>query len=235
MAADPMDPMTQAFKLRFEFARNHTLGNLMLSALEEVTGSFPEAIRICSDILGARGEVYPSTLNNITLFARTVQGAELRGQVNCGHSLAPLESVWLGQPDACVPYEAALDAVRNADLIVLGPGSLFTSIMPNLLVPGIREAIRDSYARTVFVCGLADVQGETKGMNVRQHVEALLRHGMKGLLDYVLVQDPTVTAALPGGHPVAMSAEDRAAIEAQGVRVVLRNLVDPEHPTWHYP
>lgn len=186
-AADPDDPLTKAFKYRFDFARNHTLGNLMLSALENATGSFPEAIKICGQLLGARGHVYPSTLNNVTLCARTLDGRVLRGQALASHSSTALEQVWLESPEECLPYMEAIRAIRQADLIVLGPGSLFTSIIPNLLVPGIVDAIAQSHAYTVFVCSLADQQGETWGLSAREHMEALLRHGMRDKLDYALI------------------------------------------------
>lgn len=186
-AADPDDPLTKAFKYRFDFARNHTLGNLMLSALENATGSFPEAIKICGQLLGARGHVYPSTLNNVTLCARTLDGRVLWGQALASHSSTALEQVWLESPEECLPYMEAIRAIRQADLIVLGPGSLFTSIIPNLLVPGIVDAIAQSHAYTVFVCSLADQQGETWGLSAREHVEALLRHGMRDKLDYALI------------------------------------------------
>lgn len=186
-AADPDDPLTKAFKYRFDFARNHTLGNLMLSALENATGSFPEAIKICGQLVGARGHVYPSTLNNVTLCARTLDGRVLRGQALASHSSTALEQVWLESPEECLPYMEAIRAIRQADLIVLGPGSLFTSIIPNLLVPGIVDAIAQSHAYTVFVCSLADQQGETWGLSAREHVEALLRHGMRDKLDYALI------------------------------------------------
>lgn len=186
-AADPDDPLTKAFKYRFDFARNHTLGNLMLSALENATGSFPEAIKICGQLLGARGHVYPSTLNNVTLCARTLDGRVLRGQALASHSSTALEQVWLESPEECLPYMEAIRAIRQADLIVLGPGSLFTSIIPNLLVSGIVDAIAQSHAYTVFVCSLADQQGETWGLSAREHVEALLRHGMRDKLDYALI------------------------------------------------
>ena len=264
-AANPEDPLTKAFKYRFDFARNHTLGNLMLSALENATGSFPEAIKICGQLLGARGHVYPSTLNNVTLCAETRDGRILRGQSVAGKSSTALERVWLESPELCLPYMEALRAIRQADVVVLGPGSLFTSIIPNLLVPGIVDAIRQSNARTVFVCSLADQQGETWGLSAREHVEALLRHGMEGCLDYVLIHSAQplesprhATGAFHalaglGSHksamaerrdgtslesrvrPVRASKDDIDAIQARGPVVLLRNMADPQRPTWHDP
>lgn len=266
-ASDPDDPLTKAFKYRFEFARNHTLGNLMLSALENATGSFPEAVKICGKLLHARGHVYPSTLNNVTLCARTLDGRVVRGQAVASHSSTALERVWLESPEECLPYREAIRAINEADLIVLGPGSLFTSIIPNLLVPGIADAIARSHARTVFVCSLADQQGETWGLSAREHVEALLDHGMRGKLDYVLIhcadqlkasgfaarsfeslagaasQEHAVSEARSGKNlpnqvrvrSVKITKEDIQAIQSQGPVVVLRNMKDPNRPTWHDP
>ena len=262
MAADPEDPLTRAFKYRFTFARNHTLGNLMLSALEDATGSFPEAIAICERLLNARGKVYPSTLARVTLSARTRDGREIEGQAVACHSRTALERVRLNG-EAIEPYPPALDAIRAADLIVLGPGSLFTSIIPNLLVPGVTDAIRASHGACVFVCSLADMQGETWGLTAREHYEALCDHGMRGLVDYMLVHVPEqlsleglsdeAFAAAVGEQararraeepvdpdaqrirPVAITYQDARAIQEQGTVVLARNLVDPKRPTWHDP
>ncbi|MEG0302064.1 gluconeogenesis factor YvcK family protein [Gordonibacter sp.] len=264
MAADPTDPLTRAFKYRFPFARNHTLGNLMLSALEDAAGSFPEAIAICERLLDAQGRVYPSTLDRVTLVARTRDGREIEGQAVACHSRTALERVGLRAAHPIRAYEPALEAIRAADLIVLGPGSLFTSIIPNLLVPGVVDAIRASRGCTLFVCSLADMQGETWGLTVREHVEALMDHGMRGLVDYVLVHAPAplrpdgpatgafdavggsglrsaelgeVDEARWGGsiRPVAVTYRDVQAIQAQGPVVIARDLVDTASPTWHDP
>ncbi len=265
MAADPEDPLTRAFKYRFSFARNHTLGNLMLSALEDACGSFPQAIEICERLLRARGHVYPSTLERVYLEAVTRDGRTIEGQAVACHSRTALERVSLRSDCPIRPYEPALAAIREADLVVLGPGSLFTSIIPNLLVPGVAEAIRESKAATLFVCSLADMQGETWGLTAKEHVEALLAHGMEGALDYVLVHSPEplrpdnmasgVFNAATGNdadrspigqmgdlelsgriRPVRITYQDvRAIQESGGPLMVVRNLVDPMHPTWHSP
>ena len=255
MAADQNDPFTHAFRYRFEFARNHTLGNLMLSALEHETGSFPEAIRICGELLNTRGDVYPSTLDNVMLSAIDVNGKMLVGQALASHSENPLRRVWLVAPEGCHPYDEALRAIREADAIVLGPGSLFTSIIPNLLVPGVLEAIHASKAVTLFVCSLADIQGETWGLSAEEHVDALLRHGMRGLLDHALIHTPIplkpgdtatqefVTSVeeqrLSGKNGsirrVSITYESAHRIHEMGVNVIARNLADPARPTWHDP
>lgn len=263
MAADPEDPLTRAFKYRFPFADNHTLGNLMLSALEEATGAFPDAVSICEKLLNARGHVYPSTLNRVSLVARTRDGRYIEGQAVACHSRTALAHVQLRSVGGIAAYPPALDAIRNADLIVLGPGSLFTSIIPNLLVPGVVDAIRQSKGTTLFVCSLADMQGETWGLTAREHVEALMEHGMRGLLDYVLIHSAVpvtpdssetgVFRAVTGANvgtsrfvvdaneeqrrvrPVRIDYADMRMIQSKGPVVITRNLADSEHPTWHDP
>ncbi|MBQ9955500.1 MAG: YvcK family protein [Eggerthellaceae bacterium] len=264
-ARNQQDPFVRAFKYRIAVARDHTLGNLMLAALEDACESFPEAIGICERMLDAQGHVYPSTLDHVTLRARTRDGRILDGQAVACKSKTALEKVQLVSEENLIrPYEPALDAIREADLIVLGPGSLFTSIIPNLLVPGVVDAIRQSRGRVLFVCSLADVQGETWGLTVREHVEALVSHGLEGLIDFVLVhaEDPVRADrspserlirgldtpdefALPANEEglmraaktrlVMMSYDDMAAIQALGPVVIVRNLADPDRPTWHAP
>lgn len=258
-AGDPNDPFTRAFKYRFAFANNHSLGNLLLAALEDATGSFPEAIRICEDLLHARGHVYPSTLDKIVLCGRTRDGRTIEGQACISHSRTALDSVWLKAPNTGTPYPEAIKAICEADLIVLGPGSLFTSIIPNLLVPGVLEAIQSSRAKTIFICSLADMQGETWGLSAEEHVLALEDHGMAGMLDYVLVHTPQPLrpgGLAPGIHPnlsehdnvlapdqperprirpVVITYDSAHRIQQTGPMVIARNLASKEHPTWHDP
>lgn len=266
-ARDPQDPLVRAFKYRLNVARDHALGNLMLAALEDACGSFPEAIRICERLLDAQGHVYPSTLDHVTLAATTRDGRELDGQAVACHSHTALERVRLRASvpgGAITAFEPAVRVLREADLIVLGPGSLFTSVIPNLLVPGIVEAIRASRGRVLFVCSLADVQGETWGLTAREHVEALMDHGMAGLVDYVLVHtrvplradslandrfnavagkesEHASTADLDDARlagkvrPVPINYHDLQAIQSMGPVVIARDLADAERPTWHSP
>ena len=256
----------RALKYRFAVARDHALGNLLLAALEDATGSFPEAIAICEKLVDAQGHVYPSTLDHVVLSAQTQDGRILDGQAVACHSKTALAQVWLSAEDGRPPrpYEPALQAIREADLIVLGPGSLFTSIIPNLLIPGVVEAIRASRGRVLFVCALADVQGETWGLTAREHFEALAAHGMEGLIDYMLVHSKVPLRAespatgsfaaisgaelehastsdlnddqlIKGVRPISISYADMLAIQSRGPIVISRNLVDAEQPTWHSP
>nr|WP_165252438.1 gluconeogenesis factor YvcK family protein [Adlercreutzia sp. ZJ304] len=262
-AGNPLDPFVRAFKYRLSIADDHALGNLILAALEDACGSFPDAISICETLVGAQGHVYPSTLDHVTLSAVTRDGRRLDGQAVACHSRTALEKVNIHGQNGCeiCAYTPALQAIENADLIVLGPGSLFTSIIPNLLVPGITDAIRRSKGSTLFVCSLADMQGETWGLTAYEHVASLLDHGMGGLLDYVLVHTPrpleppktqdtlgvvsseqfedrsNLKAKTRHGlvRPVHITYHDMQEIQSLGPIVIARDLADFEHPTWHSP
>ena len=241
MAGDASDPLTQAFKVRFGFAENHTLGNLMIAALEVTSGGFPQAIEICEQLLDARGHVYPSTLDRVTLVAQTRDGRMLEGQAVANHSRTALRKVALRGEGEIFVYDQAATAIREADLVVLGPGSLFTSIIPNLIVPGLVDAIRQSPGVVVFVCSLADMQGETRGMTVFEHYNALVSHGMGGLINYMLIHVGSEGGDVPAGEEgpvvrdVMLGEGDLERIRAAGTRCVIADLAEKEHPTWHDP
>lgn len=235
MAAHPDDAFTKAFKVRFGFAENHTLGNLMLSALEVTAGGFPQAISVCEELLQAQGHVYPSTLERVSLIAKTRDGRTLEGQAVASHSRTALKRVALRAEHQVKAYKPALRVIRAADLIILGPGSLFTSIIPNLLVGGIIEAISKSKAPVVFVCSLADIQGETRGMNVSDHYDALVAHGMKGLITFILAQRPIRSEDFNTRKILEATPQDVGHIEAQGTRVLAADFLNHANPTWHDP
>lgn len=237
MAAEADDPLTKAFKVRFGFAENHTLGNLMLSALEVTSGGFPQAIEICEELLQVRGHVYPSTLDRVTLVAKTRDGRTLEGQAIANHSRTALKKVALRAEAGITAYQPALDVIRSADLIVLGPGSLYTSIVSCLIVPGVIAAIKASKAEVVLVGSLTDVQGETRGMGVLDHYEAVISHGMGGCIDHMLLHDarcdsPEVAESV---RRLSCTDEDVAAIELDGTKVMLCDLADELNPSWHDP
>ncbi len=253
MAADPKGPMARAFEHRFSFADNHALGNLLLASLTAETGSFGEAVELCGEMLGCHGRVCPSTMENVVLCGRSRDGMEFRGEATLGSGPCALSQVWLSprEPHANGP---AVRAILEADLVVLGPGSLFTSVIPNILVPGIMDALRATAAPKVYVCSMADMQGETWGLSAEEYVDALLQHGMEGCLDAVLLHRPSqagtglatrhfhavthegalAASAQPGYlRPVPLSEESLARIEARVPLVVVRDFSDARHPTWH--
>jgi len=227
--ADDESLMSRLFKYRFPEdggLQGHSFGNLFVAALADVTGDFERAVRESTRVLKVRGEVLPSTLDSVTLHAELQSGEQVAGEstITAADHL-PLR-VWLepGQPPA-VPQ--ALAAIAGADLVALGPGSVFTSILPNLLIPDVREAIRRTAARVVYVCNVMTQPGETDGFTAADHLRAIYRHGTAGLVDDVLVSDTPVSPALlesyrrQGAGPVAV---DDDALKELGVRVVHADL-----------
>lgn len=192
MADDPQSPLARAFEHRFGFGDNHTLGNLLIAALAEETGSFVRAVAECNRMLGCHGSVFPSTLDDVILCGTTRDGLEFRGESTLGTGPCALSRVWLS-PRQPAAYEPAVRAILEADIVVLGPGSLFTSVIPNLLVPDVLEALKATAAPKVYVCSMADMQGESWGLTAEEYVDALLSHGLEGHLDAVLLhRSPTM-------------------------------------------
>jgi uncharacterized cofD-like protein len=220
--ADEDQLVTELFHYRFEHGEGlegHNFGNLFLTAVCAVTkGDMIQAVRTASRVLNSCGQVLPSTLDDITLVAEMQDGSEVRGESHISHTDARIRRVVCDPPNAKATPEA-VDAILSAELIILGPGSLYTSIVPNLLVPGISAAVRQSLAAKLYVCNVLTQPGETTGFTVGDHVEALmLNSGTQPgegyrLMDTVLVSDlsqtsPERLAALPeGAAPVKFDAE----------------------------
>jgi len=234
------------FQYRFphgEGLAGHALGNLVIAALADIMGGFPEAIEEAGRLLGVRGRVLPSTLDDVWLHATDALGEPVSGQARIAVSEGPVTHVRLEPPDPAA-YGPAVDALRDASVVVMGPGSLFTSVVPNLLVPGIAEALRQTSAERIYVCNVANMRGETSGMDAADHVRALLDHGLEGALDVAVVHTPECSPARPGrcvmwedgAEPVeAVEAgpDALARIEAMGVRVVAADVVDPDDHRHH--
>ncbi len=181
--------MEQLLQYRFPEGsglEGHSFGNLYIAAMRGVTGNFEAAISETGRVLRVRGQIMPSTLADLTLHARLVDGSVVDGESQIKHHTAPLDHVFVlpAHPEA---HPEAVRALLEADLIVLGPGSLYTSVLPNLLVDGIAQAVRASEALRVYVCNVATEQGETDAFGVEDHVAALHRHLGPGLIDVVLV------------------------------------------------
>lgn len=203
--ADDEALLTQLFQYRFGGEGDlsgHAFGNLFLTAMAEVTGNFERALIEASRILNIRGRVLPSTLSNVTLVGELVHGDEpasrVEGESRITDVLGAIRRVFL-QPDGVLAYPGAIRALLNADLIVLGPGSLYTSLMPNLLIPDLTEAIAASRAVKVYVCNTATQPGETEHYSVLDHVNAIERHTRPNLFPVILanqVQRGTLLAGL---------------------------------------
>jgi uncharacterized cofD-like protein len=201
--ADDEALTTQLFQYRFPATRReacgnghalegHSFGNLFITAMANVTGSFENALVESGRVLAVRGQILPSTLGNVTLCADLVDEAaairRVAGESAIPEARLPIERVYL-EPGNAPAFPPALRALLDADLIALGPGSLFTSVLPNLLVDDITRAIRASNALKVYVCNVATQPGETDGFTVGDHVQVIERHVGLGLAPIVLANN----------------------------------------------
>ena len=228
---------TQLFQYRFSEGQGlegHSFGNLFIAAMAGVTGSFESALAESSRVLAVRGRILPSTLQDVTLIADLRE--EVEGRLNrvAGESSitrfgGTIERVYLEPGDARA-YPEAIRAILDADLIVLGPGSLYTSIMPNLLVGDISRAIRVSRAPKVYVCNVATQLGETVGYSAADHVEAIQRHVGPNVVDLVLCNDHRDVDF--SGKPSGVG-ELVMPGEVKGARLVQADVVDVEYPWRH--
>lgn len=234
MAEDPTGPLARAFEHRFDFADNHSLGNLLIAALTQETGSFAEAIALCNRMLGCHGAVYPSTLDDVVLCGTTRDGLEFRGQATLGTGPCALSRVWLS-PREPKAYEPAVRAILEADIVVLGPGSLFTSVLPNLLVPDVLDALHRTRATKVYVGSMADMQGESWGLTAEEYVDALLTHGMEGYLDVVLIHRPTLAGCGVATRCFQALTQEQVRNDAQRRAAGLAPNVDADpDPDWYF-
>ncbi len=189
--------LSRLFQYRFAGSgqlQGHSFGNLFLSALTGVTGDFLEAVRVSSDVLATKGKIYPATAEDIHLEAVLDDGTRIFGESAISKSSRRIDRVELSSPK-CRPAAEVLEAIRTADIITLGPGSLFTSLLPNLLVRGIARAIRKSKALRIYIGNLMTQPGETSGFSAADHVEAIYRHVGPGLFDAIILNSGPIPRA----------------------------------------
>jgi len=170
----------------------HNFGNLFLAALSDVTGDFALAVRLSSEILASKGHIYPATNSDVRIAAELKDGAVVRGETNIGRVGPRIKRLFL-EPESCLPMPDALAAIQEADIITVGPGSLFTSLLPPLLVHGVPESIEESKAVKVFVCNLMTQPGETDGINARRHLEIVREYASKLNFDFLVVNSQQIT------------------------------------------
>ncbi len=192
--ADPVMGELLAFRFKEGALKGHCFGNLFLAALNEMSVSFDEAVHKMSRTLGVVGRVYPVTNQDVTLSAVLEDGRRIDGESNIGRRNGMegrVDHVILtpGHPQA---VEGVIKALEEADIIVLGPGSLYTSVIPNLLVDGVSEAIQKSMAVKIYVCNLMSQAGETENYSVHDHLEAIEKHSYHGITDYVLANNEQI-------------------------------------------
>jgi uncharacterized cofD-like protein len=190
--------LSQLFNYRFASGRGlkgHSFGNLFLTAMTTLTGDFARAVKMSSEILAIAGKIYPATETNVTLEATLDDGSIVVGESKISRSKARIRSIRL-QPHGCQPVQETLAAIAAADLITFGPGSLFTSVIPNVLVDGIPDAICASDAIRAYFCNLMWQPGETTGLTASEHAKAILEHAGKPLIDYVIVNTAEIQEPL---------------------------------------
>ncbi|MCK6629799.1 MAG: YvcK family protein [Anaerolineae bacterium] len=235
--ADDEALTTQLFQYRFRSGQGlegHSFGNLFITAMAEVTGAFEKALYESGRVLNIRGTILPSTLENVTLLAEVNEGAQTRkveGESAIPAAKLPIERVYL-EPDAPRSFPPALQAILSADLIVAGPGSLYTSVIPNLLVGEIAAAIRASSAPKIYICNVATQPGETDGYSLEDHVQAIETHANVGL-NFVLANNNL-------SHPIPASMSHLRAILPTPARdnrytIIAADVVDEQYPWRHDP
>lgn len=217
--------LSKLFRHRFEKGsglEGHSFGNLFLAALTSMTKDFAEAVRLSSEVLATRGHIYPATTSNVELEALMEDGSRVRGETKITASKGRIQELFLIPPDP-QPLPQTLDAIANADLITVGPGSLFTSLIPNLLVRGIPQAIADSPAVKVYICNLMTQANESLGRTAADHIRALNAHAGCQIFDYALINrrqlspDMKAKYALEGATQVVADCD---AIREVGVEPV---------------
>ena len=222
--------LSRLFQYRFPFGQGlsgHSFGNLFLTALTNVTGDFPEAVRLSGQVLAIRGRIFPATAQNVTLEAELENGRVVRGETKISQSRRRIRRVRL-VPRRVRPLPEALDAIRKADLILVGPGSLYTSIIPNFLVEEVAEAVAHSSATRVYIANLMTQPGETDGYSVADHVRAIYEHTRSGLFDSVVVNRTPVAPKIlrryraEGAEPVKPAVEE---LRRMGLRCMAAELL----------
>src|SRR5271168_292448 len=190
--------LSKLFQYRFPAGRGlagHSFGNLFVTALTNVTGDFPEAVRVSSRVLAIRGRIFPSTAQNVTLEAELEDGSKVAGETKISRSKKRIRRVWL-VPRRVRPLPEVLEALRAADLILVGPGSLYTSIIPNLLVEGVADAIARSRAKCFYIANLMTQPGETEHYSVADHVRAIYENTRPRLFDCAIINRSPVSAQM---------------------------------------
>ena len=187
--------LSRLFRYRFRGdgeLGGHSFGNLFLAALTEVTGDFTEAIRLSSEVLASKGHIYPATISDVRLAAELEDGSMVLGETQISASKTPIRRLRL-EPELCLPLPQALRAIRAADIITVGPGSLYTSILPNLLVSQVSRVIGQTRATKIFINNLMTQPGETDGYSAREHIQTIKKYAPEIHFDFVVVNDRRIS------------------------------------------
>ena len=245
--ADVEPLMTTLFQHRFKEGslNGHSIGNLFIMAMAEITGDFEHAIRESGRVLAVRGQIVLSTLRDVTLIAEMADGQTRIGESSIPHAngdgdgngavATAIKRVFL-QPEPTINPEAE-EAILNAEMIIVGPGSLYTSILPNLVVDGMAEALKASPAIKVFVCNVATQPGETDAFRVSDHLEAIERHLGANIFDFVVVNSNNNFTLPPSAQAAGIRrvVYDPATVSKRSIHAVLVDVVNPRVSTHHDP
>ena len=232
--------LSRLFQYRFESGRGlkgHSFGNLFLMALTHVMGDFPDAVKASSEVLKIAGHIYPATTSNVALEATLANGAIVTGETRISRSRHRIKSIRL-RPRTVRPLAAALTAIAEADVITLGPGSLFTSVIPNLLVTGISTAIRNSPAIKCYFVNLMSQPGETTEFRASDHVRAIHSHARGKLLDYAVINIRSIAGEVKKRYAkeAALPVEnDIDVLMKMGVKIMSGNLASSVDKVRHDP
>ncbi len=230
-ALSEVEPLVeQLFQHRFTNGNGlsgHSLGNLLLAAMSDITGNFVTGIRELSKVLNVRGKVLPASDHRVVLNAQFNDGSIVSGESKIPHTGKKIVRVFL-TPDTVKPLDESLRAIRDADMVVIGPGSLYTSILPSLLVPGIAEEIKKSSAKKVYLCNVMTQPGETDHFTASDHVNILVAHTGLQIIDTIIVNNENVPAELlekyatEGGEPVIY---DETRLKSFGFEVISDKII----------
>lgn len=236
--ADKESLMEEIFQYRFPVGElaGHSLGNLLIAATNDLAGGFNQAIRVMSKVLAVRGKVLPATLENVSLGAEYSDGNIVFGESNIPKYGKPIKRIFL-EPSNCKPMAEALAAIAEADAIILGPGSLYTSVLPTLMVSGFAQAIEDSSAIKIYVCNVMTQDGETEGYTASQHIKAILDH-VGRVIDYALINREDIPRIVQKRYAKEHSSpviNDLKEIEKEGIIPVVDNLLAEGNVVRHDP
>lgn len=237
--ADTETLMQQLFQYRFNTGcfKGHSFGNLFIAAMTEMLGDFELAIKESSKVLAVRGRVLPSTLSDVYLVAEYEDGRKVLGESKIPNEHKEIAKVSL-YPEDSKPLQEALDSIDEADAIILGPGSLYTSIIPNLLLKDITEAICRSKAKKIYIVNVMTQPGETTGYTASKHVDAIIKHAGSKVIDYVVSNTQNIPEILlsryhkDGATPVIC---DKEKIEEMGYKVITGDIINPTDYIRHSP
>lgn len=216
--------------------KGQSLGNLLIAAMNDICGDFNEAIKEISNVLAITGKVLPMTLDNVKLFAELEDGSTIEGESNITFlnrkNGGKIKRVFTS-PKLILPLKESIDSIMDADIVLLGPGSLYTSIIPNLLVTDISKALKETKAEVVYILNIMTQPGETNGYSVTDHVAAIIDHANSNIIDKIVVNSKEVDKyakyrykSIENSTPIYITDEDRENMEKLGIEIIEADICD---------